>query len=204
VYGDLSNRLLSGIGNGHNHHVLVIPAWVWRGGPVFRMVSVGLAVGVFFGALGFAESGSVAALVALVALGPIVFGIPVARRMARFWPGAKTLSGEDRVAVVRATRRGHKIGETSRAHAVIEYGSGLRDAHDDARRYRWVLPLFAALSLILALTDSFFESIRLAVVSWVWVAIIVVELLWWPTKRDDLLSNARQAETLARQVLAGG
>jgi hypothetical protein len=167
------------------------------------MVSVGLAVGVFFGALGFAESGSVAALVALVALGPIVFGIPMARRMARFWPGAKMLSGEDRVAVVRATRRGHDIGEASRAHAVIEYGSGLRDAHDHARRYRWVLPFVAALSLILALTDSFFESIRLALVSWLWVAIIVVELLWWPGKRADLLSNARRAETLARQVLAG-
>jgi hypothetical protein len=204
VYGGLSNRLLSGIGNGHNHRVVVIPAWVWRGGPVFRMVSVGLAVGVFFGALGFAESGSVAALVALVALGPIVFGIPMARRMARFWPGAKMLSGEDRVAVVRATRRGHNIGEASRAHAVIEYGSGLRDAHDHARRYRWVLPFVAALSLILALTDSFFESIRLALVSWLWVAIIVVELLWWPGKRADLLSNARRAETLARQVLARG
>lgn len=204
VYGDLSNRLLCGIGNGHNHRVVVIPAWVWRGGPVFRMVSVGLAVGVFFGALGFAESGSVVALVALVALGPIVFGIPMARRMARFWPGAKLLSGEDRVAVVRATRRGHNVSEPSLAHAVIEYGSGLRDAHDHARRYRWVLPFVAALSLILALTDSFFESIRLALVSWLWVAIIVVELLWWPRKLADLLSNARQAETLARQVLAGG
>jgi hypothetical protein len=204
VHGGLSNRLLSGIGNGHNHRVVVIPAWVWRGGAVFRAVSVGLAVGVFFGALGFAESGSVAALIALVALGPIVFGIPTARRMARFWPGAKMLSGEDRVAVVRATRRGHTIGETSRAHAVIEYSSGLREAHDHARRYRWVVPFVAPLSLILALTDSFFGSIRLALVSWLWVAIIAVELLWWPGKRADLLSNAGRAETLARQVLTGG
>jgi hypothetical protein len=102
--------LLSGIGNGHNHRVVVIPAWVWRGGPVFRAVGVGLAVGVFFGALGFAESGSVAALVALVALGPFVFGIPVARRMARFWPGAKVLSGEDRAAVVQATRGSAGVG----------------------------------------------------------------------------------------------
>jgi hypothetical protein len=196
--------LLCGIGNGHNHPVVVIPAWVWRGGPVFRAVGVGLAVGVFFGALGFAESGSVATLVALVALGPFVFGIPMARRMARFWPGAKMLGGEDRVAVVRATRRGHNIGETSLAHAVIDYGSGLRDAHDHARRYRWVVPFVGALSLILALSDSFFGSIRLALVSWLWVAIIIVELSWWPGKRADLLFNAGRAETLARQVLAGG
>ena len=204
MHGGLSNRLLSGFGSGHNHPVVVIPAWVWRGGPVFRIVSVGLAVGIFFGALGFAESGSVVALVALVALGPFVFGIPMARRMASFWPGAKMLSGADRVAVVRATRRGHNIGETCRAHAVIEYSSGLREAHDQARRYRWMVPVVAALSLILALTDSFFGSIRLALVSWLWVAIIVVELLWWPGKRADLLSNAERAETLARQVLAGG
>lgn len=192
--------MLAGIGNGHNHCVVVIPAWVWRGGPVFRTVGVGLAGGVFFGALGYAESGSVVALVALVVLGPFVFGIPTARRMARFWPGAKMLSREDRVAVVRATRRGQNIGETRLAHAVIEYSSGLRDAHDHARRYRWVVPLVGALSLILALTDSFFGSIRLALVSWLWVAIIVVELLWWPGKRADLLSNAERAETQARQV----
>jgi hypothetical protein len=200
----LSNRLLSGIGSGHNHPVVVIPAWVWRGGPVFRIVSVGLAVGIFFGALGFAESGSVVALVALVVLGPFVFGIPMARRMARFWPGAKTLSGADRVAVVRATRRGQNLGDARLAHAIIEYSSGLREAHEQARRYRWVVPVVAAVSLILALTDSFFESIRLALVSWLWVAIIVVELLWWPGKRADLLSNAERAETLARQVIAGG
>jgi hypothetical protein len=168
------------------------------------MVSVGLAVGIFFGALGFAESGSVVALVALVVLGPFVFGISMARRMARFWPGARTLSGADRVAVVRATRRGQNIGEACLAHAVIEYGGGLREAREQARRYRWVVPVVAALSVILALTDSFFGSIRLALVSWLWVAIIVMELLWWPGKRADLLSNAERAEMLARQVSAGG
>ncbi len=113
------------------------------------------------------------------------------------------LSGPDRVAVARATRGGHTIGETTLAHAVIEYGGGLRDAHDQARPYRWIIPLVAALSVALALTDTFFGSLRLAVVSWLWVAIIVVELLWWPKKRDDLLSNVGRAETLARQMLAG-
>ncbi|MBV9640423.1 MAG: hypothetical protein JO330_12810 [Mycobacteriaceae bacterium] len=183
--------------------MVVIPAWVWRGGTAFRVVSVGLAVGVFFGVLGWVEAGSVVALVALVVLGPIVFGIPMARRMARFWPGAKALSGADRVAVVRATRRGQNIGEARLGHAVIEYGSGLREAHEQARRYRWVVPVVAALSLILALTDSFFGSIRLALVSWLWVAVIVVELLWWPGKRADLLSDAERAQTLAWRVLAG-
>jgi hypothetical protein len=117
--------LLFGIGLGHNHPVVVVPAWIWRGGPLFRAVTLGLPVGLFFGALGFAESGSVAAFLALVILGPMVYGLPMARRMARFWPGAKKLSGTDRVAVVRASRRGENIGEARLAHAVIDYSSGL-------------------------------------------------------------------------------
>ena len=178
----------------------MIPAWVWRGGAVFRAVVVVLSFGIFFGVLGLAESGSVVALVAIAVLGPFVFGIPMARRMARYWPGAKKLSSADRVAVVRATRRGQNIGEARLADAVIEYGTGLREAQEQACRYRWVVPLVAAVSLILALTDSFFGSMRLALVSWLWVAIVVAELVWWPKKQADLLSHAERAATLARQV----
>jgi hypothetical protein len=145
-----------------------------------------------------------AALLAVAVLGPLVFGIPITRRMARFWPGATKLIGADRVAVVRATRLGQLINEPHLAHAVIEYGSGLRQAQEQARRYRWVIPLVAILSLILAVTDSFFGSIRLALVSWLWVAIVVAELVWWPRKQVDLLSNAERAEMLARQALAAG
>lgn len=182
----------------------MIPSWVWRTGVVFRAVIVGLSVGIFFGALGWAESGSIAALLAIGVLGPLVFGIPITRRMERFWPEAKKLTCADRAAVVRAVRRGQQIDEPQLAHAVIEYASGLRQAQDQARRSRWVIPLVAILSLILAVTDSFFGSIRLALVSWLWVALVVAELLWWPRKQVDLLSNAERAEMLARQVLAGG
>lgn len=182
----------------------VIPSWVWRGGAVFRAVIVGLSVGIFFGALGWAESGSVAVLLAVGVAGPLVFGIPITRRMARFWPAAKKLSGADRAAVVRTAQRGQNIDEPHLAHAVIDYASGLRQAQDQARRYRWVVPLVAILSLTLAVTDSFFGSIRLALVSWLWVTIVVAEVLWWPRKQVELLSNANRAEMLARQVLAGG
>ena len=164
----------------------MIPSWVWRGGAVFRAVIVGLSVGIFFGALGWAESGSIAALLALGMLGPLVFGIPMARRMARIWPEATKLIGADRAAVVRAVREGQKIGQPHLAHAAIDYASGLRQAQNQARRYRWVIPLVAVLSLILAITDSFFGSLRLALVSWLWVAIVVAEMLWWPSKQVAL------------------
>jgi hypothetical protein len=181
--------------------VVVVPAWVWRGGFIFRAVSAGLPVAIFFGALAFAESASLPALVAVIVLHP-VYGIPIARRMARFRPNAKKLSGADRVAVVRAARHGEDIGSARLAHAVIEYSSGVRKAHEQARRYRWVVPIVAALSLVLALIDTFFGSIRSALVSWLWVAIVVGEMLWWPGKLADILSNTERAETLARKVLA--
>jgi hypothetical protein len=184
----------------HNHGVLVIPAWVWRGGPVFRAVSVGLPVGLFLGVLGFAESGSVAALLAALVASP-VYGIPMTRRMARFWPGAKELIGADRVAVVGATRRGDNCGEARLAHAVVEYSSGLREAHEQARRYRWIVPVVVAVSLVLAVVDSFVTSTRPALVSWLWVAIVAAELWWWPRRRADLLAKAERAEALARQML---
>ena len=202
--GRVIRRLLFHIDGGHNEPVFVIPSWVWRGGAVFRAVIVGLSVGIFFGALGWAESGSVAASLAVAVSGPLVFGIPITRRTARLWPGAAKLAGADRVAVVRATHRGQMTDKPHLAHAVIEYGGGLRQAQEQTRRYRWVIALLAVLSLILAVTDSFLGSIRLALVSWLWVAIVVAELAWRPRKQVDLLSNAERAEMLARQVLTAG
>jgi hypothetical protein len=193
-----------GIGLGHNHPVVVTPAWTWRGGPAFSALGAGLPVGFFFGALGFAESGSVVALLALIVLGPLVYGIPMARRMTRFWPEAKMVSGADRVAVVRASRRGEDIGEARLAHAVIDYGSGLRAASAQARRFWVVVPVVAAVSLILAVTDSVFGPIRLALVSWLWVALVLIEMFWWPRRLTCLLANTARADDLARQLIANG
>ena len=189
------------IGQDQNQLVVVIPAWVWRGGPVCRAVNIGLPVGIFLGALVFAESGS--ALGAIVAVGVLspFYGIMMARRMARFWPGAKDLNGADRAAVVRATRRGEEVGEARWALAVMDYSGGLREAHRQARRYRWVVWFFAVSALILAFSDSFFGSIRAALMSWLVVVFFVVELLWWPRNQAHLLSNAERAENLARPLL---
>jgi hypothetical protein len=181
--------------------VVAIPAWVWRGGPACRAANIGLPVGIFLGALAFAESGSaLGAIVVVLILSPF-YGIMMARRIARFWPGAKDLNAADRVAVVRATRRGEEVGEARLAFAVLDYSGGLREAHRQAQRYRWVVWFFATAALILAVSDSYFGSIRVALVSWLVVAFFAVELLWWPRKQAHLLSNAERAENLARPLL---
>lgn len=179
----------------------MIPGWAWRGGTVRHAVSIGLAVGVFFGAFVLAESGSwVGAALAALFLSPF-YGIRVARRMNRAWPGARDLDSADRTAVIRATRRGEDIGDARLAPAVIDYSSALRTAREQDRVFRWVLLLFAGLAVALALSDTFTGSTRDALVSWLVVAFLLVELTWWPRKQSHVMSNAERAETLAREIL---
>lgn len=180
--------------------VVMIPGWAWRGGTVRHAVSIGLAAGVFFGAFVLAESGSwVGAALAALFLSPF-YGIRVARRMNRTWPGARDLNSADRTAVVRATRRGES-GDARLAPAVIDYSSALRTAREQDRVFRWVVLLFAALSVALALSDTFTGSTRDALVSWLVVAFLLVELTWWPRKQSHLMSNAERAEKSAREIL---
>jgi Flp pilus assembly protein TadB len=164
-------------------------------------VTIGVPVGLFLAALVFGESGSVlGALVAFVVLS-VFYGAVMARRMSRFWPVARDLSADDRVAVVRRTRRGSFRGDARLAQAVIAYTGGLREAHAQARKYRWVVWLCAAAVLVLAVVDSVVGPFRVALVSWLFVGFFVIELSWWPRRQDQLLANAQLAERSARRVV---
>jgi hypothetical protein len=57
------------------------------------------------------------------------------RRMARYWPGAKQLGGDERVTVVRTARRGERIGDARLAQAVIDYSSGMHAATEKLGRF---------------------------------------------------------------------
>jgi hypothetical protein len=181
--------------------VVVLPWWLWRGGPVWRAVIIAAGAAILFGAFAFGDSGSaLAAVAAALVVGPFT-GITNARRTVKFWPGAADLTGADRVSAVRAARRGQTIGEPRLASAVIGYAAGLRAARAEARRFWWVLWLFAAVSVAFAVADTMFGPTRVAVVSWLVVGFFVVELLWWPHRQAVLVSNAEQAEKSARQLL---
>lgn len=181
--------------------MVVVPAWVWRGGPFLRAATLGLIAGVLLSALSFADSGLwLSSLIALVVLIPL-YGILMARRMRRFWPGAKELTGADRVAVARAARRGEEIGDARLAPAVISYSDGFRAAYEQARLHRWALWLIIVVSVIVAVLDCFISPIRSAVVSWLFVAFLGVELWWWPKKQARLVANAERVATAARHAL---
>jgi hypothetical protein len=100
--------------------VWVVPAWAWRGGRVLGALTLGVIAGVFLSALSFADSGLwLSSLIVLVILTPF-YAILMGRRMRKFWPGANDVAGADRVAVVRAARRGERIGDAALAPAVVD------------------------------------------------------------------------------------
>ena len=126
------------------------------------------------------------------------YGIWMARRMARYWPGARDLTGAERVTVVRAARRGELVGDARLARSVIDYSRGLHAAAEESRPYRRLVWFMLAVAAVLALWDAVYGSTRDAVASCVYVALLAIERFWWPKRQAQLLSNADRAAETAR------
>jgi hypothetical protein len=180
--------------------VLTVPAFVWRGGAVRRALTVGPAVGIPLGALAWLDSGFLlSAVIVLVIIG-VFFGIWMPRRMARYWPGAKQLTGDERVAVVHATRRGERIGDARLASAVIDYSRGVHAAAEKARPFRWLLIFILVVAVGTAVWDAVYGSWGNAVASGIYLVLLLIELFWWPKRQEQLLANADRAAEMAGQT----
>jgi hypothetical protein len=181
--------------------VVTVPAFVWRGAFVGRALTIGGAAGIFLGALAWIDSGFLlAGLIVFVIIGAF-YGIWMPRRMARYWPGAKQLNGTDRVAVVRAARRGERIDDARLAHGVVDYSNGLHAAADQARPLRWVLVFVLCVAVATAAWDAAFGSWGNAVASFIYLVLLLIELFWWPKRQEQLLANADRAKEMANQQL---
>jgi hypothetical protein len=182
--------------------MVTVPAFVWRGGFLRRALTVGGAVGIALGAMSWLDSGFLlSGVVVLVVVGAF-YGIWMARRMARYWPGAKQLSGDERVTVVRAARRGERIDNARLAQAVVDYSSGMHAAAERARPFRWLLPLVLVVSLGTAVWDAVYGSWGNAAASAIYLALLLIELFWWPKRRDELLANGDRAADIAQHLSA--
>lgn len=173
--------------------MVTVPATVWRGGPVVRALIVGAAVGVFLGVLAWLDSGLLVAGVIVTVVVGGGYGIWMQRRMARFWPGAAALTADERVAVARAARRGEPVGSPGLAEALAEYGSGMRAAAETARPYRCVIPLVLVVGVGTAVWDAIYGTWGNAAVSAVYLALLLLEVFWWPRRQRRLLANADRA-----------
>ena len=178
-----------------------MPAFVWRGGFLRRALIIGGTVGVSLAALAWIDSGILLAGVMVLVIVGLFYGIWMPRRMARYWPGAKQLDGDDRVTVARTARRGERIGDARLAQAVVDYSQGMHAADEKARPFRWVLPLVLVVGVGTAVWDTVFGSWGNAVASGIYLVLLLLELFWWPKRRDRLLADADRAAEIAQQFL---
>jgi hypothetical protein len=182
--------------------MIAIPAWVWRFGLIVRALIAGLALGVFVGLLAWIGSDSAAPALVVCVFVTLVHGAFMARWMSKYWPGAKDLSGPDRVALVRAARSGRGIGDPRLAHGVIEYSRALHTAAGRFRLWWWLIALLGVVALGTAIADTIYAPVREAVVSWLYFAFFPIEAWWWPRRQARLLANADRAEQSAGRLLA--
>jgi hypothetical protein len=180
--------------------MVTVPAVAWRGGFLRRGLTVGVPVGIVLGALAWIDSGILLGGVMAAVVTGLIYGISMPRRMNRYWPDARVLSGDDRVTVVRAARRGERIGDARLAQPVVDYSQGLHEAAEAARPFRWLMPLVLVVAVAAAAYDAVFGSWGNVVVSVIYFVAFLVELFWWPKRRDQLLENVDRATEMARQT----
>ncbi len=164
-----------------------------------RALTVGFGAGVPLTALAWLDSGMwLSAILVLVVL-VIFYGIWMTRRMARYWPGAQNLSGEERVTVVRTARRGERVGDRRLAEAVIDYGRGLHAAAESAWPFRWLVPIVLVVGIATAAWDAVFGTWGNAIASAIYLVLLGLELFWWPKRQRQILANADRAAELASE-----
>jgi hypothetical protein len=174
--------------------VLAAPSVLWRWNAAGRALVAGMLIGVALGVLAWLDSGTAlaAAVVFLVTGG--LSGVVTAHRMARDWPQAASLSRGDRVAVVRAVRRGEPLPDAALVEAALSYATVLHTAASRRSLWRYLLaivvvPLIVT-AIATALWDARYGSVGSAVASLIYLAVLPLEFLWWPRYTAALLRRA--------------
>ena len=178
--------------------MVTVPAFVWRYGPILRGLILGIGVGGFLGVLGWLDSGFWFVGLFLFLVLCVFYGVWMARRMARQWPGAKQLSGPDREQVARAARGGQRVDDPRLARAVIDYRDGMHQAAERGRLFRLLVWFVLVVAVGTAAWDAAFGSWGNAVVSCIYLVMLLLELFWWPKRQRQLLANVDRAADFAQ------
>jgi hypothetical protein len=173
--------------------VLTVPAFVWRGGFFSRAVIIGGSVGFCLAVLAWLDSGFPAVGVAVFVIIGVFYGTWMPLRMARYWPAAKQLDGADRAAVVTAARNGDRIDDPRLLAAAADYRRGMHAAAEQARPFRWLLLVVLVVAVATTAWDAVFGSWGNAVASLIYLAALLIELIWWSKRQVQLLANVDRA-----------
>jgi hypothetical protein len=180
--------------------MVTVPAFVWRYGPILRGLILGIGVGASLGVLAWLDSGFLfVGLIVLVILG-LFYGGWMSRRMSRHWPSAEQLSGPQREQVARAAREGQRIDDPRLTAALIDYRNGLKEAAEETKLLRWLVPLVLVVAVGTALWDSVYGTWGNAIVSAIYLVMLAVEVFWWPKRRQQLLANVDHAVELVEDT----
>ena len=164
-------------------------------------MTLAVAIGLFLGVLAWIDSGLLLGGIITFVITSVVYGILMHRRMARYWPGAKQLTDDERVTVVRTARSGDRIGEPRLAQPVIDYSRGFHDAAETGRLVRLFLIFILAVAVGTAAWDAVFGSWGNAVASAIYLVLLLFELFWWPKRLQQLRTNTDRAAALAADIV---
>jgi hypothetical protein len=104
------------------------------------------------------------------------------------------------VSVVRTARRGERIGDARLAQAVIDYSTGMHTAAEQGRPYRWLPVFILVVAVAAAGWDAVSGSWGNAVASAIYLVLALIEMFWWPKRRERLLTNADRAADIAAHL----
>lgn len=173
--------------------MVTVPAFLWHGGFAYRALITGAGAGLFLGILAWMDSGFFLAGALVFVIVGIFYGLWMPLRMARYWPAATQLDGSQRVALVRAARQGVRVDDPRLTQAAVDYRRGMHAAAQAARPLRWLLVFVLVVAVATAVWDAVFGSLGNAVVSVVYLALLLIELFWWPKHLAQLLANVDRA-----------
>lgn len=174
--------------------------WAWSS-RLTMFLYMGVSAGSFYGLFKAGLGSSATDAVSSGALFGLLFGAVMTATVWRRWPGAADLTSRQRRAVVSATRRGRAVADRHLAAAVVEYAAVVRQTEERESRLTWVLFLFLAATLGLAIIETAHADARAAILWWllvgVWVRVVVRQV----HGRERRLAKALSAEAAAKNLL---
>jgi hypothetical protein len=185
---------------------VVLREWLWRGRRLGGRLRIGVTSGLFFAicmgvvylVMGPPRAAVGAAIGALV--GGAGFGTVMAVYAGRSLRELSGLPPSDRVAVIRAVRRGEQVSDPRLAPSVLACAKSVMASRRrlQSPRWRWLFFAVAALYLVMALVKTTAGSASQAV--WIWVGTVMFFAAGWAWPRE--LGRVREKAEAAADYAA--